>query len=183
MASAVVDDWEQLADPEPEWDSDDFVPPPVGNASVTPAPVATPIVAASEPVEPTAVPVDAELEFARSLFGGVAISAPVTPAATTKDVRGGGRNRKHRSDVSSHTIALCDRTTLEEQEDAKNVLDSIKDVRYNRLNDHQKKQCAMRLADAYNNFMIFGGGVNGEGRKVSELSTFASEWLRSHKTL
>ena len=152
MASAVVDDWEQLADPEPEWDSDDFVPPPVGNASVTPAPVATPIVAASA-------------------------AAPVTPAATTKDVRGGGRNRKHRSDVSSHTVALCYRTTLDEQERAKKVLDSMKDVRYNRLNDHQKKQCAMRLADAYNNFMIICGGTNGEGRMVSELSTFASKWL------
>jgi hypothetical protein len=85
-------------DSEPEWDSDDFVPPPVGNTSATLAPVATPApvaapVATAEPVEP-AVPVDAELEFARSLFGGVAISAPVTPATITKDVCDGGNNRR-----------------------------------------------------------------------------------------
>jgi hypothetical protein len=101
-------------DSEPEWDSDDFVPPPVGNVSATPAPIAPPApvatpapVVTAEPVEPAA-PVDAELEFDRSLFGSLAISAPVTPATITKDVRGGGRNRKHKSNYTGSGVQGAD---------------------------------------------------------------------------
>lgn len=77
---------------EPEWDSDDFVLPPVGNVSAIPAPSTIPApiaiptpTATIEPVEPAAT-VDAQLEFGRSLFGGLAISAPLTTATITKDV-------------------------------------------------------------------------------------------------
>jgi len=100
MASAVVDDWEQLADPEPEWDSDDFVPPPVGNASVTPAPVATPIAAAaSAPEELVYSTVLDEDDMATlETFGDRAAFTPRDIRQYIADhynPRGGGRNHKY----------------------------------------------------------------------------------------
>jgi hypothetical protein len=114
MASAVVDDWEQLADSEPEWDSDDFVPPPVGNASVTPAPVAAPITAAAAPAAaPTTAAASAPEELVYSTvldeddmatletFGDRAAFTPrdirqyIADHYNPPQPRGGGRNHKY----------------------------------------------------------------------------------------
>lgn len=107
------------ADSEPEWDSPDFVPPPVGTATPAPAPAAaatpTPAPATAAPVEPSA-PEQLELMYSTVLsehdmqqldiFGNRAAFTPRDIQQYIADfynppeqeVRGGGRNRKHRAE-------------------------------------------------------------------------------------
>jgi hypothetical protein len=200
------DNWDDIptepaaaaADSEPEWDSEDFVPPPVGTATPAPAPAAastpTPAPATAAPVEPSA-PEQLELMYSTVLsehdmqqldiFGNRAAFTPRDIQQYIADfynppeqeVRGGGRNRKHRTEPNAMP-------TRAERAESSVLYEGCKDFierqpMYNRLptNSQQKKLFKAFYSYCDADYHVSQVDAAGERRWTNMNAQIAQLWL------
>jgi hypothetical protein len=185
------------ADSEPEWDSDDFVPPPVGTVSFASTPAPTTPAAPVVPVEPAA-PEQLELMYTTvlteddmaSLIMGFNLNRNrFTPPEiqqyiidhTPQQQRGSGRNRRREPNAMPTKAERAEGRALEESSD---LYEGCKDFierqpMYNRLptNSQQKK-----LFKAFYSYCYFDNHVSqndaaGERRWTYMNDQIARLWL------